>query len=96
MDLGKGLVPGQTADSFSGLLHQLNRVGQQPRLDAVVDGADVVICHLTLFERPTRIEVNVETWMVVDFEDPRLEVSIDEQVKPKDLKRLALYVERAA
>ena len=33
-------------------------------------------------------EIDVQAWMVVDFQHPCLEISVDEEIEPKNLKRL--------
>lgn len=37
-------------------------------------------------------EVDVQAWIIVDFQDPCLEISINQQVESKDLKRFTLDV----
>lgn len=56
-----------------------------------VDLADVLISHIDFLQANTSstgVKVNVETRMVVDFQDPHLEISIDQKVEAEYLKRL--------
>ena len=50
--------------------------------------ANISVSVLLLLEAVIIGEVYVQAWMVVDFQDPRLEISIDEEIESKNLKRL--------
>ena len=58
-----------------------------------VDLANIIIGHhfrLRLESCHTIVKIDVETRMIIDFQDPRLQVPINQQIKAKYLKRLAL------
>ena len=75
------------------LLAQHNSVLNKLLLDMEVNLANILIGHhfrLHLESCHAIVKIDVETRMVIDFQDPRFQVPIDQQIEAQYLERLAL------
>ena len=73
----------------SRLLDQVDCVLDETSLDIVVNLADVVVSEVLLFPFVVITEVDVQAWVIIDLQDPCLEVSVNHEVESKDLERLS-------
>ena len=96
--LGRQLVPALVVDQLSPGLqpllpvlgfpcfqHQLERIIQNSRFDMLVDFALLLQQRFRAFF----VDADIEGGRVVDFQDPRFEVLVEEDVDPYDLVAVA-------
>ena len=68
---------------------QVDRILHKSSLDIVVDLADIFVSVMLDLPFVIIAEIDVQAWIIIDFEDPGLEIPIDHEIESQDLKRLS-------